>query len=309
MNPYYLDYGEYLARLFPGRKVQKLSVNTGRGCPNRDGTIGSGGCIYCNNRSFTPPYCFGITGIKAQLEAGKTFFGRKYPEMDYLAYFQSYTSTHGVAAENLLDELEEALSVDGVKGIVIGTRPDTLTDGTLDVLRDFGSRSTVILEIGVESLHDSTLQVINRGHTAAQAIDAVRRAAEAGLHPGVHLIAGLPEESEEMMFETIDRICREPVESIKLHQLQVLRDTPLERMITDGRLEITPFTPERYMEFCVEVVKRVPRRIAIDRFLSSAPRDMVVMPNWGIKNHEFSDMLLKRLKERCLKETNGGMSR
>lgn len=300
MNPWFTDYSQYLATLFPGVKVQKISVNTDRGCPNRDGTLGSGGCIYCNNQSFTPAYCFGVKGITAQLEAGKKFFARKYPQMKYLAYFQSFSSTYGRNAADLKADLTEALDVEDVIGIVVGTRPDCVPDAVLDVLAEIGHKVPVIVEFGMESLHDRTLRLINRGHDAATAVGSVSRAARRGLHVGVHLIAGLPGESESDILATVDAVCRLPVESIKMHQLQVLRDTPLADMIDRGEVTLEPYTYEQYLELCEKIVHRVPRHIAIDRFLSTAPPEMVVMPKWCVKNYVFTDMLLKRLAENKL---------
>lgn len=291
MNPYYTDYSEYLNRIFPGIKVQKISVNTGRGCPNRDGTIGTGGCIYCDNSSFTPAYCFGIRGVAEQLEAGKAFFGRKYPAMQYLAYFQSFTGTYGKDESELRRDMETAANVDGVVGIVIGTRPDCLDDSVLGVLSDMSRRMPVLVELGIETLHDETLRLINRGHDAATALEGIRRAAQCTGHVGVHLIAGLPGENEEDILDTLRQICAEPVDSIKLHHLQVLRNTTMARMIADGRMQVHVYEMEEYMELCRKVISIVPRRIAIERFLASAPPGMVLMPRWGIKNYLFVNKL------------------
>lgn len=276
-------------------KVQKLSVNTGHGCPNRDGSIGTGGCIYCNNSSFTPGYCFGISGVGPQLEAGKKFFGRKYKDMDYIAYFQSFSSTYGSGLE---EELAEALEVEGICGIALGGRPDCLGDDTLSLLETTARRVPVFLEIGVESMHDTTLRLINRGHDSAASAEAIKRAASHGLHVGVHLINGLPRESPEMMLESVRRICDLPVETIKLHHLQVLKGSELHRRIEDGSLSVKPFSMEEYLDLCVKIVDLVPRRICIERFLAQAPPEMVVMPRWGIKNYIFTEKLLKQLKGR-----------
>lgn len=292
MNPYYKDYAEYLAEIFPGKKLQKLSVNTGGGCPNRDGTLGAGGCIYCNNRSFTPAYCFGISGVRAQLEAGKRFFRRKYRDMEYLAYFQSFTSTYG---SGLAANLDEAMAIEGIRGVVIGGRPDCLGDEVLDILRRAGEMMPIFVEIGVETLHDATLARIHRGHDAATAVKAIERTAAAGLHTGVHLIAGLPGETREMMLETIDGICGLPVESIKMHHLQVLRGSQLHVMVERGEVEIAPWKPEEYLEFCCDVVARIPEHIAVERFLAQAPPEMVVAPRWNIRNYEFVHRLHKQL--------------
>lgn len=297
MNPFYTDYAEYLSRFYGNRKVQKISVNAGFSCPNRDGTIGHGGCIYCANSSFTPGYCFEKMGISQQLVAGKEFFARKYPAMEYIAYFQSYTNTYSGDTSRLKRIYEEALSVNGVVGLAIGTRPDCLPDEVVELLAGLNQYVPVFVELGVETMSDETLRLINRGHSAAQTVDAVHRLAEAGLHVGVHLIAGLPGEDEERIMESLAEIVELPVESLKLHHLQVLRGTELSRRIDAGEIAVLDFTPERYIDLCCKVVKFVPRRIAIERFLASAPPEMVVSPRWGLKNYQFVNLLHNRLNE------------
>ncbi len=297
MNQWYTDYAEYLQRFFPGVKVQKISVNIGAGCPNRDGTIGHGGCIYCNNTSFTPSYCFDVKGVSEQLEAGKRFFARKYPAMQYLAYFQSYTNTYRMDAAELERIYREALSTKGVVGLIIGTRPDCIPPEVVEMLSRLNQERPVFVELGVETLCDETLRLINRGHDSDRSREAIRTLAAAGLHVGVHLIAGLPGEDEERVMQTVSEICSLPVESIKLHHLQVLRDTPLHHMWVEKSVNITPYDPERYLELCRRIVKTVPRHIAIERFLASAPPALVVAPKWGLKNYEFTDLLINKLKE------------
>lgn len=294
MNPFYKDYSEYIAEIFPDFKVQKLSVNTSRSCPNRDGTLGTGGCIYCNNRSFTPGYCFSGTSVADQLRDGKRFFARKYPDMRYIAYFQSFSSTYGVG---LKQDLEEAVSVDDVCGIAVGARPDCLGPDVIAILTEYARKMPVFVEIGVESLHDETLSLINRGHDADKAVRAIRDCAEAGLHVGVHLIAGLPGETDEMILDTVRRICDLPIGSLKMHQLQVLKGTPLAAMIETGNVSVSGYSLEDYLELCVRIVEAVPRHICIERFLAQAPPDMVLTPKWGIKNYEFTNLLLNRLSK------------
>ena len=298
MNEFYTDYAEYLDRFFPGRKVQKISVNTGAGCPNRDGTIGRGGCIYCNNRSFTPPYCFDKTDLMDQIEAGKNFFRRKYKEMLFLVYFQSYTGTHNADIEALTRNYQTAMETEGVGGIVVSTRPDSLPDEVLGLLKELNREKPVFVEIGVETLHDRTLRTINRGHDSSQALATIERLGKAGLHTGVHLIAGLPGENEEMMLDTIKRVSATDVESIKMHHLQVLKNTPLHTKILNNELKIIPWELEDYLDFCVKAVDIIPRRTAIERFLASSPPEMVVAPKWGIKNYEFTNLLLNKLRKR-----------
>lgn len=296
MNEFYTDFAEYMQRFFPQEKIQKISINSGSGCPNRDGTIGRGGCIYCNNTSFTPDYCFGTKNIREQIEKGMIFFSRKYPEMKYLAYFQSYTGTYNKTAAELEFLFREALDCRGVAGIIIGTRPDCLDKDVIEMLASLNNDYPVFVELGVETLHDRTLDHINRGHNAATSRKAIVKLAETGLHVGVHLIAGLPGETLADSIYTVQEICRLPVESIKLHHLQVLKDTRLHRMLLEKRLKITTFDIEDYLDFCVEVVRIVPRAIAIERFLASAPPGMVISPQWGIKNYEFTNRLINKLR-------------
>lgn len=294
MNPFYKDYSEYIAEIFPDFKVQKLSVNTSRSCPNRDGTLGTGGCIYCNNRSFTPGYCFSGGSVAEQLRDGKRFFARKYPNMQYLAYFQSFSSTYGTG---LKQDLEEASGIEGICGIAVGARPDCLGPEVIEILKEYGRMMPVFVEIGVESLHDRTLRLINRGHNAATAIRAIRNCADAELHVGVHLIAGLPGETDEMILDTVRRTCDLPIGSLKMHQLQVLKDTPLATMIESGDVSATSYSLEDYLDLCVRIVKALPRHICIERFLAQAPPAMVISPKWGIKNYEFTNLLLNRLSK------------
>lgn len=295
MNNWYTDFSEYLGRIFPGTKVQKLSVDAGFSCPNRDGTIGRGGCTYCNVSSFSPSYCDPRLDVAAQLERGKAFFARKYPEMKYLAYFQAYTGTHSSDIERLTTLYAEALAVSDVVGLVIGTRPDCLPDALLDRLSDINRTTPVLIEIGAESSHDTTLRAINRGHTWQCVVDATARCAARGLRCGLHLICGLPGETEADILTTVDRACSLPVDTLKFHQLQIIRGTALARRYEAGE-HFSLFTAESYMELCRKIIERVPRRIAIERFLSQAPASMLLAPSWGIKNHVFTDRLHSLLR-------------
>ncbi len=293
---HYKDFAEYMREKFPAYKVQKISVNAGFSCPNRDGTIGHGGCIYCDNSSFTPGYCFECGDIASQLMAGKRFFSKKYPKMKYLAYFQSFSNTFGRNVEELEKIYREAMRVEDVAGIIIGTRPDTLPDDVVCLLARLNNEMPVIVEIGAESSHDETLKLINRGHTWQDVEDSVARLNASGISVGLHLIAGLPGEDETMILKTVARAVSLPIESIKMHHLQVLRDTSLERFINDGKLHVKSFTVENYIDLCVKIIKLVPSNIAIERFLASSPPEKVVMPKWGLKNYEFTNLLKNKLK-------------
>lgn len=294
MNPYYTDYAEYLDRLFPGVKVQKLSVDAGMTCPNRDGTLGTSGCTYCDNRSFSPEYTRSHKSVSEQLKAGKAFFGRKYKDMRYLAYFQNYTATY-TSPGKLAAMYEEALGVEGVVGIVTGTRPDMLPPAVLDVIEETARRTTMIVELGVETSHDRTLERINRHHTFADAGKAIKELDRRGLDVGVHLIAGLPGETRDDVLTTVKRICTLPVSSIKLHQMQVIRGTELHRLYDRGEADLMPMDVESYLDLCAEVVRLVPRRIAIERFVSQAPANLLIHPRWGLKNYQFTNLLHRLL--------------
>lgn len=297
MNPWYTDYSEYLSRFFGKRKIQKISVNTHSDCPNRDGTIGTGGCIYCNNRSFTPSYCFLDSDIRQQIESGKLFFGNKYPDMNYLVYFQSYTTTHKNDYKSLEHIFREALECDRVVGIITGTRPDCLPQDVIKLMAEINKEVPVFIEIGAETMNDSTLRLINRGHDSKTTILAVERLVEQGLHAGLHLIAGLPGEDKDIFLHSIEHVSRLPIESLKLHHLQVLKDTALHHRIMRNEMKVIHFTPEEYLDLCIAAIKIIPKHIAIERFLASAPSEMVVSPKWGLKNYQFTNLLHNRLKE------------
>lgn len=291
-------YSEYLQSFFTGVKVQKISVNAGFSCPNRDGSLGYGGCSYCRVDSFSPGYCMESGSVARQIEEGKKFFARKYPDMKFLAYFQSYTNTHGKNLTQLESLYREALGCADVVGLVVGTRPDTLPDNVLDLFASLARELPVFLEIGAETSNDETLRRINRHHTWADVEDAVTRAASRGLHCGLHLIAGLPGEDRLQILENVRKACSLPIETLKLHQLQILEDTPLCREWREGKADVVPFELNDYLALCAEIVRIVPDDIVIERFLSQSPPEMVVAPKWGLKNYQFANLLDNLLKNK-----------
>lgn len=330
MSQFSRDYADFLRERFDG-KMQKITIDAGFSCPNRDGTIGRGGCVYCNNLSFSPMPSRG--SIAAQIEAGKAFFARKYPRMRYLAYFQSYTNTHG-PIDRLMELYSEALATEGVDGLIIGTRPDCVSDELLRALSALGR--PVIMEYGAESSHNDTLRVINRCHTWEQTVDTVERTVAAGLPVGLHFIMGLPGETEEMMLQTAGRAARLPISTLKFHQLQIISGTTLAKGIqgltplsttfdasvtseasdtsetsaTSTRIQNRPtfrgrpieiFSVDAYIDLCVKIVETIVREnpsIAIERFTSQAPAGMLIAPRWGLKNYQFTHLLEKALRER-----------
>lgn len=291
MKPY-RDFADFLGGYFNG-KVQKITVNAGFSCPNRDGTKGWGGCTYCNNQSFNPSYCKPTLSVSEQLERGKEFFSKKYPRMDYLAYFQAYTNTHSDDISRLSELYREALSFEKVRGLIIGTRPDCMPDELLETL--VGLPGWVMVEYGAETACDETLVRVNRCHTWQDTVDAVRRTHDAGLPCGLHLIMGLPGEDEATMMETIDRVNELPVDTLKIHQLQLVRGTRMAHDVENGLYDIPRFSAEEYIDLCVKILHRLRRDIAVERFVSQSPSELLIYPKWGLKNYQFTNLLLRRL--------------
>lgn len=292
----YRDFSDFLAGHFPG-KMQKLTIDGGLTCPNRDGTLGRDGCIYCSNRSFTPSYCRSNMSVSEQIATGKRFFARKYPSMRYLAYFQSFTGTYADSSR-LIALYTEALAAEGVDGLIIGTRPDCLNPGLLEWLSQLAQERFVMIEFGAETSHDATLQRINRCHTWQAVVEAVETTHRAGIATGLHIINGLPSENEEMIMQTVEAINRLPVDVVKFHQLQVVRGTPLARMWQEGTADLISWTAQQYAELCADIVLRLRPDIAIDRFVSQSPDELLITPRWGLKNYEFTSLVIKALKRR-----------
>lgn len=292
----YNDFPTFLKRFFTG-KVQKISINAGFTCPNRDGTVGYGGCTYCNNQTFNPEYCRTEKTVSVQLEEGKRFFAHKYPEMKYLAYFQAYTNTYG-ELEALKRKYEEALAVGDVVGLVIGTRPDCMPDALLDYLEALARRTFVLVEYGIESTLDRTLRRINRGHTWQVAVDAVERTAARGLPVGGHVILGLPGESREDILGQAADISRLPLDTLKLHQLQLIRGTRMAREYEERPEDFHLFHDvDEYIALVVDYIQRLRPDLVLERFVSQSPKELLIAPDWGLKNYEFNHRLQKRMKE------------
>ena len=285
-------YPQYLEEIFGPGKYQKLTLNAGHDCPNRNGTLGYGGCIYCSNEAFSPAYCHGHLTLAEQLEAGRQFFSRKYKDKKWLPYFQTYTSTNA-DLERLREDYASVLNPADVAGLVVSTRPDTLPQPVIEMLARL--TKSVIVEIGAESFHNKTLELLNRRHTAEKTADAVSRCAAVGLHVGLHLIAGLPGETDADLIESVDKACALPIGSLKLHHLQVLRGTQLAHLVKKGEIQVPELTVEKYLTLCAEIVQRVPEHIVIERFVAQAPPELVISPKWGLKNYQFVNLLNNRL--------------
>ena len=297
-NSSYPEFTDYLRKQFPLFKVQKISIDAGFTCPNRDGSKGLGGCTYCNNQTFNPAYCGNSKSITEQLKEGIFFFSRKYPNMKYIAYFQAYTNTYD-KIEFLRSKYEEALRVEGVVGIIIGTRPDCVTNELLDYLKELGRRTFVMVEYGIESTSNDTLKRINRGHTYEEAADAVKRTAECGIPTGAHIILGLPGETHELILQHADRISELPLTSVKLHQLQIIRGTAMAEEYAMFPEHFRLYTTDEYISLVIDFIDRLRKDIYIDRFVSQSPKKLLIAPDWGIKNHEFRALLNHHLPRSC----------
>ena len=293
----YNDFQTSFRKLFYGEKVQKISVDGGFSCPNRDGKRGTGGCTYCNNASFSPVFAERAGSIREQIEKGKSFFSHKYQGMKFLAYFQSFSNTYA-QIEILQKMYEEALETPEVVGLVIATRPDCLGNEVLDYLAEIAKDHYLMLELGLESHLDKTLKLINRGHTYAESVYALEEASKRNLHTTAHLILGLPGERREDWIDQARVISQLPVENLKLHQLQIHRGTVMAQEYMKNPGSFTLFTAEEYISLVVDYLELLNPRITVERFTSQAPADWVIAPSWGLKNYEFTAKVEKMLAQR-----------
>lgn len=293
----YNDFSTHFKHLFDDR-VQKVSTDAGFTCPNRDGTKGIGGCTYCNNKTFNPSYCQLSRSISTQLEEGIAFFKRKYESMKFLAYFQAYSNTYAPIS-NLIKIYNEALEVPGIVGIVIATRPDCLNKEILDYFQELSERCYVMVELGIESCENRTLELINRGHSFEDSAIAIENLASRGIHNCAHLILGLPGEKRNTILNQAKIISSLPVENIKLHQLQIHRDTVMEKQYHQQPelFELYPSAAD-FVELIIDYIELLRPSIIIERFVSESPANLLIAPNWGIKNFEFVAKVERRLQER-----------
>lgn len=292
----YNDFGDFLKNIFP-YKVQKISVNAGFTCPNRDGTKGRGGCTYCNNQTFSPDYCHTEKGVEEQLDEGVTFFSRKYADMKYLAYFQAYTNTYE-RFDKLIPKYEEALSYPNVAGLIIGTRPDCMPEDLLCYFAELAKRKFLMIEYGLESTLDRTLELINRGHTHAESEEAIRRTAAKGIYTGAHMILGLPGESREEILHHADVLSALPLTTLKLHQLQLIRHTKMAYDFSKRPEDFHLYEVDEYIDLVIDFIERLNPSIIVERFVSQSPKELLIAPDWGLKNFEFTAKVQKRLAER-----------
>jgi hypothetical protein len=295
-NKRYNDFSTYFRNRFSER-VQKVSVDAGFTCPNRDGTKARGGCTYCNNKTFKPTYTNLLNSVSKQVEDGVAFFSKKYESMKFIAYFQAYSNTYK-SLEELKQLYEEALQHPKIIGLVISTRPDCIFPELLDYLEELQKKVYVMLEIGLESHVDKSLESVNRGHTFADSVWAIEETAKRGINNCAHLILGLPGENREDWLEQARVISKLPVNNLKLHQLQVHRKTVMEKQYAENPDYFHLFTVDEYVELVIDYLELLNPEIIVERFVTEAPEKLLVAPKWGLKNFEFVAKVEKRLAER-----------
>ena len=278
--------------------MQKLTINAGFTCPNRDGRVGTGGCTFCNNEAFTPSYCTPAKSVTQQLEEGIAFHRNRYRTAQrYLAYFQSFSNTYA-PLEELRRIYDEALAHPLVAGLVIGTRPDCVDDAVLDYFANVARERYVIIEYGIESCCDATLQAVNRGHDFACARQAVEATAARGIHTGAHFILGLPGESDDMLIASADIINSLPLNTVKFHQLQIFRDTPMAADWAQHPERYRFRTLDEYLDLFIRILQRLRPDLVVERFAGEAPPRYHCGPTWGlIRNEQLLARLEKRLRE------------
>ena len=282
-----------------GSRLQKLVVDAGFTCPNRDGSKGRGGCTFCDNNAFHPNYSTPDKSITQQLDEGIEFHRGRYSRAGgYLAYFQPYSNTYA-PLETLRQRYGEALAHPEVKGLVTGTRPDCVDEAKLDYLAELSKGHIVMVEYGIESCYDATLEHINRRHTFADAVRAVEMTAARGLHTGAHFILGLPGETREMMLAAADKINNLQIDSVKFHQLQIIKGTKMEEEYALHPERFEHFSLEGYIDFFIDILERLRPGLVIERFAGEVPPRFVNSTPWGlVRNVELLRMLENRLAER-----------
>lgn len=286
-------YAQYFQKEF-GARVQKVTVDAGFTCPNRDGTKSRGGCTYCNNLAFNPSYCTPEKPIKQQILEGIEFHKNRYRRAEkFLAYFQAYSNTYD-SLDNLKRRYDQALEIENVAGLVIGTRPDCIDDEKLRYFSQIAKTHYVIIEYGLESCYDETLNKINRGHTFRESVDAIRLTHSYGLKTGAHLIFGLPGESQQMMLDEAKILSDLPLTTLKLHQLQIVKNTQMAVDFQNRPSEFTFFSLDEYIHMIINFLERLSPNIVMERFAGEVPPRFLAGPNWGILRY---DQILQKIEK------------
>jgi radical SAM protein (TIGR01212 family) len=291
--PRYNSFGSYVKRTF-GTTVHKVNIDAGFTCPNRDGTVGVGGCIYCNNKSFKPDACKSAVPVREQIQNGRAYVQKRYGAKKLLAYFQPYTNTHA-PVDRLKSLYLEALEEPLVMGLAIGTRPDCVDEEKLDMIAKLAEDHFILVEYGLQSIYEKTLRFINRGHDLATFLRAIELTRQRSIHTGAHVIVGFPSETEDEMLEMATEVSDTGIEFLKIHQLQVIKETPLASIYEEEDFNV--FGYEEYIDFVVRFIERLSPGIVLQRLFASAPDEMLIAPRWNRTRNE----ILKDIESRFIK--------
>lgn len=279
----YNSFGPYLKKRF-GQTVHKVNIDAGFTCPNRDGTVGFGGCIYCNNDSFRPSSCKPTLTVREQVRRGITYLRKRYGAERFIAYFQPYTNTYAPLAE--LEHLyREALEEPSVVGLAIGTRPDCIDEEKLLLLEDLAKDYFILIEYGLQSIYDKTLSFINRGHDYNAFLKALDMTAGRGIEIGAHIIVGFPTETMDEMLTMAEEVSQLPIHFLKIHQLQIIKGTALAKIY--GERPFPVFGYEEYLRFLIDFIERLSPDIVIQRLFATAPDDILIAPRWDRSRNEI----------------------
>lgn len=293
------SYSNHIRNLF-GERVQKISINAGFTCPNRDGISGVGGCSFCNGAAFVPAYANSTNSLLAQIENGISFHRKRNKKTDkYLAYLQSFSNTY--APVNILEKIyKEVLSHPDIVGIIISTRPDCIDDEKLDLIQQLSKNHYIKIEYGVESTYDETLRAINRGHDFAATIDAFEKTHNRNIPTAAHIIFGLPGESKEMIINQANTISKIKPESLKIHQLQIMKGTAMAEQYESNPDLFAKLDLKEYLDILIKFIERLNPDIAIERIASEVPKQyQFSKSNWGYVKYDYVLQLFKEmLKER-----------
>ena len=294
MQNRYYDLNTYFRQRF-GERVHKIAVDAGLTCPNRDGTLGSSGCIYCNERgSGTGAHARGLS-ITEQIEASKIPIAKRFKAKKFLVYFQSFSNTYA-PVEQLEALYKEALSVPDVVGLTIGTRPDCVDEATLTVLERLAGKHLIWIEYGLQSAHDPTLALIRRGHDVATFDRAVYATAGRGINICAHIIFGLPGETAGHMRATADHIAQLPIDGVKLHLLYIVKGTPMETLYQSGQYRC--MEQDEYADLACDLIERLSEKVVIQRLTGDPHRKELVAPQWALKKDHTLNLIKQELFQR-----------
>ncbi len=275
-------YSDYFRKHF-GERVQKITIDAGFTCPNRDGTCGTGGCTFCDNDAFNPSYNAPDKSIAEQIRQGMEFHRIRYRKASqYLAYFQAYSNTYA-DLEVLKSKYEQALGIDGIVGIVIGTRPDCVDEVMLDYFRELSSKYYVVLEYGIESVLDKTLKRVNRGHDVAKTEWAIKETSRRNIRVGGHMIIGLPGETRDDFFTSVRLLSGWPLDNIKFHQLQIVRGTVMAQEFLERPEDFTEFSMNEYLSLMREMIEQLNPSIVVERIAGEVNPQLSIREGWGLR--------------------------